>query len=81
MQVHQDWEAFELISVSDSSDLCVYGMQPAWNLEGSLVAPTDLAAECLNLEAFVAEPVSGPFVCGVAVSSLRPSKVVCNEPS
>ena len=56
-------------------------MQPAWNLEGSLVAPTDLAAECLNLEAFVGEPVSSPFVCGVTVSSLRPSKVVCNEPS
>jgi hypothetical protein len=34
--------AFELISVRDS-DLCVYGMRPAWNLEGSLVAPTWLS--------------------------------------
>jgi hypothetical protein len=67
--------AFELISVRDS-DLCVYmACDQLGTLKARLLHQPDLVAECLNLEAFVGEPVS-PFV-----SSLRPSKVVCNEPS
>jgi hypothetical protein len=69
--VHQDLGAFELILVSGSDVyVCVcMACNQLGTLKARLLCQPDLAAGCLNVEAFVGEPVSSPCVCGVTVSS------------